>query len=122
MISVTKELDAGLIVIPVPDICYGEYDSSIERIKIHTHKHTFYTTGSLIYWTTILNNSGYNFHKADRYHMINVDNIVEMDSKLRYVYFDEQPTEDSVVCKMAYHKFIKVSQELLKLNSRIVLT
>ncbi|WP_411829324.1 LytTR family transcriptional regulator DNA-binding domain-containing protein [Paenibacillus kribbensis] len=122
MISVTKELDASLIVIAVNDILFGEYDGSIERIKIHTHARTFYTTGSLIYWTTVLNNSGYNFLKADRYHMINVDNIVKLDSKLRYVYFDEQPTEESVVCKMAYHKFTKVSQELLKLNSRIVLT
>jgi hypothetical protein len=121
MISVTKEVDAGLIPIPVTSIFFGEYDSSIDRIKIHTHKNTFYMTGTLIYWTTILNNSGYNLMKVDRYHMINVDNIVKMDSDLRYVYFEEDPTEDSKICKMAYHKFHKVSQELVRLNPRIVL-
>ncbi|MGG4216471.1 LytTR family transcriptional regulator DNA-binding domain-containing protein [Paenibacillus sp. FSL L8-0638] len=122
LITVTKEVNGDIVSIPIRDILFGIYDGLVDRIIVHTRTEFYYLHSTLVFWTTTLRNSGYNFFKADRYHMINVDNITILDERKRCVYFDEEPSKKSKRCLLAYHKFTEVRQELLFLNPSILIT
>ncbi|MGM1023389.1 MAG: LytTR family transcriptional regulator DNA-binding domain-containing protein [Bacillota bacterium] len=122
LISVTKEIEGDITSILIRDILFGMYSGAIDRIIIHTQYKTYYLHSSLVYWANTLNNSGYNFIKADRYYLINVDNITRLNVKKRCVYFDVGLDGETKKCFLAYHKFETVRENLLCLNSNILLT
>lgn len=87
-ISVTREIDgSGLTTILINQILFIEYFGSAKRIIVHTETNTFYTIGPLVYWLDLFVLNGYNFARADRIGVINVDAIHSIDKMFSRAYF-----------------------------------
>ncbi|MFD1886848.1 LytTR family transcriptional regulator DNA-binding domain-containing protein [Paenibacillus wenxiniae] len=121
MLSVTREVDGdtGILNIDTGTIWYMEYDRHIDRIVVHTQRSMYYMTGTLKYWKIVLNNSGLNFALVDRNALININNIIEIDTNYRDAYFDEVKSK---VCTLARHKFADNIKDLKSKNPYIQFT
>lgn len=87
-ISVTKEIKGGgLTSILISQILFIEYFGSAKRIIVHTETNIYYTIGSLVYWLDLFELNGYNFARADRIGVINVDAIQSIDKMFCRAYF-----------------------------------
>ncbi len=122
IISATKDLEgqSGLVPVRGEDIIFLGTDSSSSIILLHTLDSVFYTTGTLKYWTRVLNASGYTFYLADRNNSINIHNIVEINSLLKVAYFERERTKDSKYCTMSKSGIKKVCQLVGELNTSVV--
>jgi DNA-binding LytR/AlgR family response regulator len=87
-ISVTEEINGGgLTSISINQILFIEYLRSAKRIIVHTESNTYYTVGTLVYWLDLFKLNGYNFIRADRIGVINVDAIQSVDKFFYRAYF-----------------------------------
>jgi DNA-binding LytR/AlgR family response regulator len=90
-ISVTKEVDgSGLFSVLINQILFIEYLRSEKRIIVHTELNTYYTVGTLVYWLDLFKLNGYNFARADRIGVINVDAIQLVDKFFCRAYFSAE--------------------------------
>ncbi|WP_438494980.1 LytTR family transcriptional regulator DNA-binding domain-containing protein [Paenibacillus sp. IHBB 3054] len=89
-ISATKDIEgySGLTAVKGEDILFLAIESRAGVIILHTLNSIYYTTGTLKYWTKVLNASGYCFMLADRNNSINISNIVEINKLLKVAYFE----------------------------------
>lgn len=80
--------NSGLKNVNVDEILYLEVESKTSTIMLVTLFKTYYTTGTLNYWTHVLNKSGHCFHAADRSCSVNISKIVAIEPKFKIAYFD----------------------------------
>ncbi|OKP97760.1 LytTR family transcriptional regulator DNA-binding domain-containing protein [Paenibacillus sp. P46E] len=122
IISATKDVEgrSGLVPVRGDDIIFLGTDSSSSTILLHTLDSVFYTTGTLKYWTRVLNASGYTFYLADRNNSINIQNIVEINNLLKVAYFERERTNDSKYCTMSKSGIKKVCQLVRESKSSVV--
>ncbi|MBW4085808.1 LytTR family transcriptional regulator DNA-binding domain-containing protein [Paenibacillus sp. S150] len=122
IISATKDVEgrSGLVSVSGDDIIFLGTDSSSSIILLHTLSSVFYTTGTLKYWTRVLNASGYTFYLADRNNSINIRNIAEINNLLKIAYFERERTKDSKYCTMSKSGIKKVCQLVRELNPTVV--
>ncbi|MNF10610.1 hypothetical protein D3C80_2116050 [compost metagenome] len=73
--------------------------------------------GPLSYWEDVLNASGGTFRLIDRGVVANVTNAIGIDKNNKTVIYAGQ--KDSFECTIAYHRYPKVRDELVGLNSAI---
>jgi len=120
-LSVTKDENgySGLVQLNIADIAFLE--SRTGKILIHTiHNDTFYTVGSLKYWTQVLNSTGFSFFIADRNNSVHMDNIVEMNGFLKVAYFERNRGNTSKHCTMSKSGYKEVSMLLDIARSAVV--
>lgn len=112
-ITVTKDIEgsSGIISLPICDIAYIEYASKIDRVILHTIDSMYYTMGTLKYFLTALDNSGYNFAAVDRTNVVNLDKLVRLDEVYHVGYFEEVVTENSKRCTFTNINFAKIQRK-----------
>ncbi|UQZ33209.1 hypothetical protein C2I18_06345 [Paenibacillus sp. PK3_47] len=122
IISATRDLEgrSGLVSVKAEDIIFLGTESSASIILLHTVDSVYYTTGTLKYWTRVLNASGYTFYLADRNNSINIRNIVEINTFLKIAYFERERTKNSKYCTMSKSGLKKVCQLVGETNSQVV--
>lgn len=121
-ISATRdpEGNSGITSVRVEDILYLGVDSRSAIIIIETIQQTYYTTGTLRYWTHVLNKTGYNFLLADRNNSIQVPKIVEVNELTKIAYFDIN--DKSKYCTMSRSGLKEVLGIITKLNTSVLFT
>ncbi|GAB6988002.1 LytTR family transcriptional regulator DNA-binding domain-containing protein [Paenibacillus pini] len=102
-LSVTKDIDgeSGIVKLRVNDILFLEAMKKKQCVAFHTLESIFYLPGSLKYWSTTLNNSGYTFRIVDRSNSVNVDKIVRIDNVFKKAYFEYDIRKGSKCCTMS---------------------
>lgn len=112
-IVVTRDIEAlsGLVNLSIQDIAFMEYARKIDRVIVHTVDSMYYMMGTLKYWQTALDNSGYNFVTVDRTNVVNMDKIVLLDEVYHVAYFEENITDRSKRCTFTNINFKKVQQK-----------
>ncbi|AIQ69510.1 LytTR family DNA-binding domain-containing protein [Paenibacillus graminis] len=90
ILSVTKDHAGkrGLYPLPVEDILYLRFSSKYRCVVVTTAVREYYTTGTLNYWTEVINNSGFRFSLADRTASINLMKVVQVDRFSKTAFFD----------------------------------
>ncbi|ANY70945.1 hypothetical protein BBD42_23565 [Paenibacillus sp. BIHB 4019] len=111
----------GLVSVKVQDIIIIKSLSEKKRIIIHTLTDVYYTMGTLVYWETALNSSGYNFLVLDRSEMINQDKVILLNPKTGDAYFERFVNKQSKKCGVAYHRVKDFVEFMLKYNPEIQL-
>lgn len=88
--SVTRDIqgNTGLTNVNIEEVLYLGVDSRTSTIIVNTRKEVYYTTGTLKYWTHLLNSDGYHFIAADRTFSVNVCKIVMINKIDKLAYFD----------------------------------
>lgn len=122
-ITVTRDPagESGLWPLAVDIINYMESESEKKRIIVHTPSEVFYTMGTLVYWMTALNNSGYKFEKVDRNFMVNINNITLLNRSTQSAYFESEIRKNSQKIGISYHRY-KEYEALIKLfNPRVII-
>ncbi|MFP4978782.1 LytTR family transcriptional regulator DNA-binding domain-containing protein [Paenibacillus sp. CN-4] len=120
-LSVTPDMegDAGMVQLPLDKVLFLGVNGRSGIILVHTLTDVFYTTGTLKYWTHVLNQSGYDFVLADRNNSINLRNIYDINPILKLAYFDKD--DRSKFCTMSSSGLKEVKDGLLSLNLPILL-
>lgn len=103
--------ESGIYNIFCDIVNYIESESNKKRILVHTLNETYYMMGILKYWSVVLNTSGYKFLDSDSNILVNINNIVLMNSTTKEVYFKLEIDKDSMKCKIAYHQEAKYTPE-----------
>ncbi len=120
LLSVTTNVDGGITTIPIASILYIKYIHRIKLIEVHTNSKIYYITGTIKYWLTVLNNSGYNFYLVDRGTLINTANVKEIDISFKEAYFVENAQRGSdKSCMLAQHRIDLIFRELYAANPTI---
>lgn len=123
MIAISATLDikgnSGIVTVPAEEIYYLGAESKSSMIILETASKTYYTPGTLAYWTHVLNKSGHNFHVADRSNSINISKIVEIDETFKIAYFDKN--DRSKKCTMSSTGKREVMELLAQSNTSYVL-
>ncbi|MNP28724.1 hypothetical protein D3C76_1217080 [compost metagenome] len=80
-LSVSRDIEgeSGIVSLQGEDIIFLEWSGKLARILVHTIDQTYYTMGTMKYWSTVLNSSGYRFDIVDRNNAVNVDKIKRLD-------------------------------------------
>ncbi|CAH1054047.1 LytTR family DNA-binding domain-containing protein [Paenibacillus pseudetheri] len=112
-ITVSRDADAttGIISLPIQDIAFLEYARKIDRVIVHTIDEMYYMTGTLKYWQSALDNSGFNFVMVDRTNVVNMDKIVLLDEVHHVAYFEKDVTNTSKRCTFTNINFEKVQRK-----------
>ncbi|PWW37427.1 MULTISPECIES: LytTR family transcriptional regulator DNA-binding domain-containing protein [Paenibacillus] len=124
-LAVSKERDGGTggTNVPVRKITHLEADTYM--VIVHTANDQYYLVGTMVYWVKTLNASGYNFRKADRSNIINVDNITSVDMSFKVAHFEVDITKHSKKCTLTVDRLKLIIDEFpevaYKCNSRMVL-
>lgn len=121
-LTVTTDPDGskGLESLRIDEIIFLESNPKIkEGLIVHTREKEYYTIGSLRYWTSILNNTGYNFSIVDRSNSINVERIVWLDKMYKVAYFERELNSKSKRCTIAFRRYKAVERELMIANPMI---
>ncbi|OBZ08031.1 LytTR family transcriptional regulator DNA-binding domain-containing protein [Bacillus sp. FJAT-26390] len=107
ILSVTSCPDglSGIYNLSVDAVNYMEGDSAQRRVVIYTLTDVFYMPGSIKFWQTALNNSGYAFADIDRNILVNSANVKLLDSDKKEAYFDYEIKKQSQRCGIAFHKY-----------------
>ncbi|MEK4351310.1 LytTR family transcriptional regulator DNA-binding domain-containing protein [Paenibacillus sp. FSL R5-0475] len=127
ILTVTRDVDAvtGVISLPIRDIAFLEYASQIDRVIVHTINEMFYMPGTLKYWQSALDSSGYNFASVDRTNVVNLDKIVLVDEIYRVAYFESSITKTTKKCTFTiinFDKFQKKYEQFSKSTSALATT
>ncbi|MNW38905.1 hypothetical protein D3C74_159850 [compost metagenome] len=121
-LTVTTDPDGstGISSLKIDDVIFLESNPKIkDGLIVHTRDKEYFMVGSLRYWTTVLNNSGYNFSVVDRSNSINVEQIVWLDKLYKVAYFEQELSKRSKRCTIAFHRYKAVEQELMLVNPTI---
>ncbi|AOZ91281.1 LytTR family transcriptional regulator DNA-binding domain-containing protein [Paenibacillus crassostreae] len=123
-LSVTKDIEgeSGIVSLDGKDIIFLEWSGRLARLLVHTLDHTYYTMGTMKYWTTVLNNSDYRFEIVDRNNAVNVDRIKRLDPILCKAYFEDNLNKNSKYCTMAINRYRKLEREIVTSNPSIIVT
>ncbi|OMF95037.1 LytTR family transcriptional regulator DNA-binding domain-containing protein [Paenibacillus sp. FSL R7-0333] len=111
--------NSGIINVLVDEVYYLGVESRSSMILLETPSRTYYTPGTLNYWTHVLNRSGYHFHIADRSNSINISKIVEVDERYKIAFFDKH--DRSKKCTMSSTGKREVMELLSQTNTPYVL-
>lgn len=80
---------SGFKTLNICDIRYMIANTSKKHMVIHAvDGSTYYTIGSVSYWSSIMTSSKYDFIRADRSIIANVARIVYMDKAYNKAFFD----------------------------------
>lgn len=114
--------DKGIMSLDVDEVVYITTNPKIkDGLIVHTADNEFYMVGTLKYWTSVLNSSGYRFSIVDRSNASNIDKIVWLDGFYKVAYFSQEVTAESKKCTIAYHRYDKVASELTLFNPKIAM-
>ena len=124
IISVTRDPagNSGLISIDADEILMLEYSSKEDRIILHTTDHSFFTMGTLKYWTDALNGTGYKYALVDRGNSLNLEKVVLLDKTYNLAFFESDIHSQSKRCMIASQRFKEVECSLNILNPAIIVT
>ena len=120
--SVTKDFhgSTGLIEINIEEALYLGVDSKTSTIIVNTRRDVYFTTGTLRYWTHVLNSSGYHFIVADRTSSVNVSKIVMIDKNLKIAYFDLNDL--TCRCTLSKSGYYEVVTTLNQIQASVIFT
>jgi len=120
--SVTENFhgSGGLVEVDIREVLSLGVDSKTSTIVIQTRNATYYTSGTLRYWTHVLNSSGYHFLIADRNNSINISKIVMIDKYQKIAYFDLN--DHSISCTMSKSGLGEVLGMLEETNTTVAFT
>lgn len=107
-ITVTSDPDGskGILSLSVNEVIFLESNPKVkDGLIVHTVDKEYYMVGSLRYWTSTLNNSGYKFSVVDRSNSINVERIVSLDKMYKVAYFEQDISKKSKRCTLAFHRY-----------------
>ncbi|WP_219838058.1 LytTR family transcriptional regulator DNA-binding domain-containing protein [Paenibacillus sp. R14(2021)] len=113
-LSLSKDKDGklGLMQVEINQILFALYDGIDNRIIVHTIEGTFYTMGTLKFFTESLNATGYHFRICDRNSTVNVDRIVYLEPNSKMAFFEWPTTSKSKRCAISGENFRKLIKEL----------
>lgn len=119
----SRDGSGGLLSIDVRDIIFFEYIGGSEaQIRVHKLHETFYTMGTLRYWVTALQASGFEFALVDRNNAVNIRSIKRLDSQFKIAYFEEEITRDSKHCTLAWEKYKALVKKLQSMDQPVIIT
>ncbi|CAH1212712.1 hypothetical protein PAECIP111893_03586 [Paenibacillus plantiphilus] len=119
----SRDGSGGLLSIDVRDIIFFEYIGGSEaQIRVHKLHETFYTMGTLRYWVTALQASGFEFALVDRNNAVNIRSIKRLDSQFKIAYFEEEITRDSKYCTLAWEKYKALVKKLKSIDQPVIIT
>ncbi|MFD1953762.1 LytTR family transcriptional regulator DNA-binding domain-containing protein [Paenibacillus thailandensis] len=108
--------ESGLYLMPIEKMIYLEGISAKKVVAVHTLDDVGYMNGTIKYWETALNSTGYNFKYSFRDILVNLDNVQLLDKFRKNVYFENIVTKNSKKCPIAsgatFDEFVKVLQSL----------
>jgi DNA-binding LytR/AlgR family response regulator len=121
IISVNKDPKGitGLFSLEIPKINYMEFERDIYRILVHTIEGVYYTVGTLKYWLSTLEASGYNFVLADRNTLIHVSNIFQVDKSFHVAYFGENLSGVEQKCFLSEKGYKEVRKNINLTTTKI---
>lgn len=113
-LTVTRDVEGitGAIPLPIDRISFMEYEKPINRIIVHTLDETFYTVGTLKFWTNSIEGAGYDFVLADRNTAINISMIVQIDTGFRIAYFESASIKGAKKCLLSGNGLTRVLENL----------
>jgi hypothetical protein len=117
-----KDGETGLVPLHIEDIIFLEFERLDNRINVHTLNEVFYIMGTLKFWVTALQNSGYDFVMVDRVNAANLRRIVRMDKQYNIAYFESELTKESKRCTVAWNKFNLIVKKLKSMNNPVIVT
>lgn len=119
----SRDGSGGLVSIDVKEIIFFEYIGGSEaQIRVHKLHETFYTMGTLRYWVTALQESGFEFALVDRNNAVNIRNIKRLDSEYKKAYFEEEITHGSKYCTLAWEKYKALVKKLQSMDQPVIIT
>lgn len=119
----SRDGSGGLVPIDVQEIIFLEYIGGSEaQIRVHKLQETFYTMGTLRYWVTALQESGFEFALVDRNNAVNIRNIKRLDSEYKKAYFEVDITRDSKYCTLAWEKYKALVKKLQSMDQSVIIT
>ncbi len=122
-LSVTETADgsAGIISVDFQHIMFLKCNTNeSQSILVHTRDGVYYIMGPLRYWVNALNCTGCHFSIVDRGTAVNIDNVARLDRAFKVAYFDDESSQSSLSCTIAYHRYRLVEQELTRMNPNII--
>ncbi|PZD95885.1 hypothetical protein DNH61_10595 [Paenibacillus sambharensis] len=117
-----KDGESGLLTVLIDDITFLEYERMANRIVVHTLTDTFYMMGTLKFWVTALQNSGYEFVMVDRNNAANLNRIVRLDKQYKIAYFESSLTKDSKGCTVAWSSYNQLVKKLQTMGIQVTIT
>ncbi|ASA20896.1 LytTR family transcriptional regulator DNA-binding domain-containing protein [Paenibacillus donghaensis] len=116
-LSVTNDIHgyAGAVDVPIEDILYMQYSSSIRRVIVYTAGQSYYLVGPLSYWCNALNSSGYQFSEGDRTAAINLRKVVRMNNFFKTAYFDDS----KIGCMLSKNGYEDLKKQLGHLETTV---
>ncbi|ALP39274.1 hypothetical protein ASL14_25640 (plasmid) [Paenibacillus sp. IHB B 3084] len=121
-VATDPEAISGGENIPVNKVLYISRGRKRNQIMVHTFDKIFYMTGTLKYWETFLNNSGFKFLNVDRGKTLNVEKVKIVNGIFKDAYFESEIAKLSQRCPIAYHRYNEVIKELGIMNPNIIFT
>lgn len=112
---------AGMISLNIGDIVKLEFVRPMDRVLVHTLHDVYYLMGTVKFWKTSLNSTGYNFMMVDRINAVNLDKIVLVNEIFKVAYFEESPTKQAKKCTIARGRYEEVLSRLTVLNPGLTL-
>ncbi|WP_410514996.1 LytTR family DNA-binding domain-containing protein [Paenibacillus sp. BR2-3] len=113
---------SGIFSINVDEILMLEYSRREDRIVVHTEDNSFFTVGTLKYWTDALNGSGHKFAMVDRGNSLNLEKVVRIDETFNVAYFEDAIDSNSKRCMIARHRIKEVKNALDIINPAVIVT
>jgi DNA-binding LytR/AlgR family response regulator len=117
-----KDGETGLVPLEIEDIIFLEFERIDNRINVHTLDDVYYIMGTLKFWVTALQNSGYDFVMVDRVNAANINKIVRLDKQYNIAYFETDVTKESKGCTVAWNKFNLLIKKLQSMNKPVIVT
>jgi DNA-binding LytR/AlgR family response regulator len=123
LLSVAKDIDghAGFYPLDIDAIIFLEFDSTVNRIYIHTLHEQYYAMGTLKFYVQALKNSGFHFEKVDRNNAVHLPKITKLDQTYKIAYFEDEIRSNSKRCTIARDNFNDVITILKQLNRPVVI-
>lgn len=123
LITVTRDPEgkSGIFNIDPGLILMLNFAMSSDKVTVHTAEDVYFMSGTLKYWSNVLNCSGYRFEIADRSNVMNLDKVKVLDKTLKIAYFDQTITSKSKRCMIASYRFKEVAEQILTFNPTIVI-